>query len=100
MSERFSVVQLKQSLGDVLNRAEYAGERFVIHRRGKDAAAVVSIEDLRLLERFIREAEDRIDAQAASAAQRESEERIPYGQVRRELGITSGNGKRTTGVRD
>ncbi len=72
----------------------------MIHRRGKDAAAVVSIEDLRLLEGLVREAEDRIDAESAAAARMESEERIPYSQVRRESGITGGNGKRPTGVRD
>lgn len=100
MAERFSVVELKQSLGDVLNRAEYAGERFVIHRRGKDAAAVIPIEDLRLLERLIREEEDRIDVAAAEAALEESDERIPLAQVLQQLGMTRGDRKRSAGVRD
>ncbi len=100
MSERFSVVELKQSLGDILNRAEYAGERFVIHRRGKDAAAVIPIEDLRLLERLVREEEDRIDTGLADAAMRESDERIPFDQVLKKLGMTRGVRKRPTGVRD
>ena len=42
------VIELRHSLGDILNRAEYRGERIVIHRRGKDAAALIPIEDLRL----------------------------------------------------
>ena len=57
---RLNVVELRQSLADILNRAEYQGERIVIHRRGKDAAAIIPIEDLKLLERLIEDAEDRL----------------------------------------
>jgi len=85
---RLNVVELRKSLADILNRAEYRGERVVIHRRGKDAAAIIPIEDLRLLERLIEEAEDRLDVAAARAALAESDERIPYTEVRRNLGLT------------
>ncbi len=86
--ERLNVVELRNSLSDVLNRAEYRGERTVIHRREKDAAAIIPIADLRLLERLIRAEEDRIDVAAARAAREESDERIPFGEVCRELGVT------------
>jgi prevent-host-death family protein len=84
---RLNVVELRQSLANILNRAEFQGERIVIHRRGKDAAAIISIEDLKLLERLIEDAEDRIDSEAARAALAESDERIPYAEVRRRLGL-------------
>ena len=84
---RMSVVELRQSLADVLNRAEYRGERVVIHRRDKDAAAIIPIEDLRLLERLVREEEDRVDARAARAAREESGERTAMGDVCRKLGL-------------
>lgn len=84
---RLSVVELRRELAETLNRAEYQGERVVIHRRDKDAAAVISIEDLRLLERLVREEEDRLDLAASEAALAESDERIPYGALSRELGI-------------
>lgn len=84
---RLNVVELRQSLADTLNRAEYQGERIVIHRRGKDAAAIIPIDDLKLFERLIEDAEDRLDAEAARAALAESDERIPYAKVRRELGL-------------
>ncbi|HEY2158238.1 MAG TPA: type II toxin-antitoxin system Phd/YefM family antitoxin [Isosphaeraceae bacterium] len=100
MSERFSVVELKQSLGEILNRAEYAGERFVIHRRGKDAAAVIPVEDLRLLEKLVRELEDRIDMEAVTAAREESGEPIPFEEVRRRLGFARDDKKRPVRVRD
>ena len=84
---RLNVVELRQSLADILNRAEYQGERIVIHRRGKDAAVIISIEDLRLLERLIEDAEDRLDVSAARDALAESTDRIAYADVRNRLGL-------------
>jgi prevent-host-death family protein len=84
---RLNVVELRQSLTEVLNRAEYQGERIIIHRRGKDVAAIVPLEDLKLLERLIEEAEDRLDVEAARVSMAESEDRIPYADVRRRLGL-------------
>jgi prevent-host-death family protein len=85
--KRLNVVELKNSLGDVLNRAEYQGERIVVHRRGKDSAAIISIADLRLFERLLEEAEDRLDVLAAQTALAESDERIPYEDFRRRQGL-------------
>jgi prevent-host-death family protein len=85
---RLSVVELRQSLAEVLNRVQDRGERIAIHRRGKDAAAIIPIEDLRLLERLIEEAEDRIDFETARAALEESDVRLPYEEVRASLGLS------------
>lgn len=84
---RLNVVELRQSLGEILNRAEYQGERIIIHRRGKDAAAIIPLEDLELLERLIEEAEDRLDIEAARASLAESTDRIAYSTIRRRLGL-------------
>ena len=84
---RLNVVELRQSLADILNRAEYQGERIVIHRRGKDAAAIISIEDLKLLERLIEDAEDRLDVNAARVRPGRVQRRIPYAVVRKKLGL-------------
>ena len=97
--KRISVVELRQFLADILNRAEYLGERTVIHRRDKDAAAIISIEDLHLLERLIREEEDRIDIAAAQAA-REENDYIPYEDFRAEVGMTNEPGKQPVPDRD
>jgi prevent-host-death family protein len=85
--KRLNVVELKNSLGDVLNRAEYQGERIIVHRRGKDTAAIISIEDLRLFERLLEESEDRLDVEAARVALAESDERISYEEFRRRQGL-------------
>ncbi|MBV8607999.1 MAG: type II toxin-antitoxin system Phd/YefM family antitoxin [Singulisphaera sp.] len=84
---RLSVIELRHSLGEILNRAEYRGERIVIHRRGKDAAALIPIADLRLLERLIEEEEDRIDVARAKAALAEGGEPIPLDDYLRERGL-------------
>lgn len=96
---RLNVVELRQSLADILNRAEYQGERIVIHRRGKDAAAIIPIEDLKLLERLIEDAEDRLDAEAARAALAESNDCIPYAEVRRRLGLDDEQEAKQTGAK-
>ncbi len=96
---RLNVVELRQSLADILNRAEYRGERIVIHRRGKDAAAIISIEDLNLLERLIEDAEDRLDVKAAREALAESSERIPYADVRKKLGLNDEQKAKRSGSR-
>jgi prevent-host-death family protein len=97
--KRLNVVELRQSLADILNRAEYQGERIIIHRRGKDAAALIPIDDLRLLERLIEDAEDRLDIEAARASLAESEDRIPYSAVRRRLGLDDEQETRPTRTR-
>jgi prevent-host-death family protein len=83
---RINVAELRQDLADVLNRAAYQGERFIIHRREKNAAAIIPIEDLELLDRLVREEEDRIDLAAAAAAEAEGDY-VPYEQFRAEIGL-------------
>lgn len=61
----------RQGFADTINRAAYGKERVVVHRRGKDIAAVVPIDDLRLLE----ELEDRIDLADARAALAETKKK-------------------------
>ena len=80
---RLTASKARANLSDTLNRVAYRGERIVLQRRGKNLAAVVPISDYELLERL----EDKLDVEAAMKALAESEKRIPYDQVRRELGL-------------
>jgi prevent-host-death family protein len=61
----------RQGFADTINRAAYGKERVVVRRRGKDIAAVVPIDDLRLLE----ELEDWIDLVDARAALAETKKK-------------------------
>jgi prevent-host-death family protein len=44
------MTQAKNELADVVNRAAYGGEWIVLLSRGKPKAAIISFEDLQLLE--------------------------------------------------
>lgn len=76
--------QLKDHPADVLGRVQYGNERVAITRYGKEVAAVVPIEDARLLERL----EDLIDAEDALSAIEEAEREGTIGleELRAKLG--------------
>ena len=69
-------------------RLSFGKERTIVARRGKDLAAVIPMDDLRLLERLAREEMDRIDLEDARAALKEAHEKgtIPLRDLMRELG--------------
>jgi antitoxin (DNA-binding transcriptional repressor) of toxin-antitoxin stability system len=62
---------------------QHAGERVVVTRRGKPAAAIVPLEDLGLLQQI----EDEMDAEAARGALTEAREgrARPWSEVRESL---------------
>jgi len=60
--KRLNAAEVRKDLAEALNQVAYGKEQIVIHRRGKDVAALISMEDFRLLqslkERLLKE-EDR-----------------------------------------
>jgi prevent-host-death family protein len=52
MMTTVSVSQMKDTLSEVLNRVAYGRERIIVASRGKPKAAVISIDDLELLEQL------------------------------------------------
>jgi prevent-host-death family protein len=81
MPKRYTTSTARAHFADIVSRAEYAGERTVVHRRNKPVAVVVPIEDLELLERF----EDELDLRDALEAMKEPGPRIPWEQIKKEL---------------
>lgn len=79
---RLAASQVRERFSDTVNRVAYTGERVVIERKGKEAVAIVTIEDLKLLEAL----EDREDLEAIREALKDPR-RIPYSEVRRKLGL-------------
>jgi prevent-host-death family protein len=61
----------REGFADTINRVAFGKERVVLRRRGKEVAAVVSMDDLRLLE----DLEDRIDLADARAALAETKKK-------------------------
>ncbi len=62
-----SIAEARNNLADAINRVSYGGERVLFARRGKPVAALVSAEDLALLQRI----EDADDVRAARKVLRE-----------------------------
>ena len=76
--------QLKDSPAEVLGRVQYGHERILVTRHGKEVAAMVSIEDARLLESL----EEFLDVRDALAAIEEAEREgaISLAELRSSLG--------------
>lgn len=50
MNAHLGVAEVKQHISNIINRVAYGGERIIITSRGKPKAAIISMDDLRLLE--------------------------------------------------
>ena len=79
---RLAANEARKDFAEALNRVAYGGERIVVHRRGKDVAAMVSIEDLALIEAM----EDRVDLEDAKRALKETGS-VPWEKLKKELGL-------------
>lgn len=55
MRATLSTLDLRQQLGDVLDRAALRHDQFIIERKGKPLAAIVPISKLEQMERFARD---------------------------------------------
>ncbi|MGP0069516.1 MAG: type II toxin-antitoxin system Phd/YefM family antitoxin [Isosphaeraceae bacterium] len=79
---RITASKARQEFAETLDLA-HEGERIVLHRGEKDVAAIVSMEDLALLEAL----EDRMDLEAVREALKEPGS-IPWEQVKADLGLS------------
>ena len=75
----------RSGFSDLLSKVQYGADRVLIERRGKDVAALIPVEDLRLLELF----EDTIDVDAArkALADPKNKVRVPLDRVKKRLGL-------------
>jgi prevent-host-death family protein len=80
---RIAASDARLQFAEVVNKVAFGGERIVLHRHGKDVAAIVPVEDLELL----RMLEDRMDLEAARAALSEKAPRVSWKKLKAELGI-------------
>ena len=85
---RISVAEARRDFADVLNRAAYGHERIMITRRDSEVAAIVPIEELRLLDVLL----ERYEAEADLAEARETllearEHSIAWNHLKRELDL-------------
>jgi prevent-host-death family protein len=83
---RVAASKVREELSHTLNRVAYGHERIVLHRHGKDLAALVPVEDLKRLEAF----EDELDVMAArkalADARRKGAKPIAWEKAKKTLG--------------
>ena len=79
---KVAATELRTAISDLLDRVVHHGERVTVERYGKPVAALVSSEDLQLLEAI----ENRMDLEAARKALREPGRRS-WDEVRAELAL-------------
>ena len=80
---RIPASEARLQFAEVVNKVAFGGERVVLHRHGKDVAAIVPVDDLRLLEAL----ENRMDLDAARAALSEKAPRIAWEKLKKELSL-------------
>jgi prevent-host-death family protein len=81
MEERISASEARSRLAEIINEVAYGGHRILLHRHGKDVAAVVPARDLALLEAL----EDRMDLEEARAALAGKGKHISWKDLREDL---------------
>jgi prevent-host-death family protein len=54
MPEKVSTIDVRQRIGDMLNRVSLRHDEFIIERKGKPLAALVPVERLEQMRRFAR----------------------------------------------
>ncbi len=78
MTDPIPLADARDSLGDLVNRASYGGERVLISKRGKPVAALVSLEALMALEAYEDEEDERALAEARA---NDDGVRIPFEEI-------------------
>jgi prevent-host-death family protein len=63
-----SATDARANFQDLINRAEYKGERIIVQRHGKAVVAIIGLDDLKLLEAV----EDAIDSETLLKAVEEN----------------------------
>jgi prevent-host-death family protein len=79
--EKITTRQLRLGLSDIISRVAFGGERVVVSRNGKDTAAVISLDDLEILQAI----ENKFDVEAFLGAK--DEETIAWDDLKDELDI-------------
>ena len=83
MSTTFTTAEARKKLADLVNQVAYANKSVILTRRGEEIAALVSMEQLELLQQI----EDFIDTEDAKKSLEEPGTNIPAEKFWRELGI-------------
>lgn len=83
MTTTISTADARKNFADIVNKVAYGKEPIVLTRRGQEVAALVSIDELELLQQI----EDYIDIEDAKKALAEPGDNISANEVWKQLGL-------------
>jgi antitoxin Phd len=81
MTTKVTTTEARKNLADIVNSDAYGKDTVVFTRQGKELAALISIEDLKLLQQL----EDEQDIKDAWKAKEELGENIKFFDMKKEL---------------
>lgn len=80
---RLSASKAREKFSEILNEVAFGNERLLLQRHGKDLVAVISADDLKLLE----ELEDRADLKLVEEVMELDNTPVPWHEVKARLKI-------------
>jgi len=83
MLNKITMADARKEFSNIINRVALDDESFVLTRQGEPVAALISIQELKLLQ----ELEDRTDIEEAWKAKNDPEDPIPWSELKKELKI-------------
>jgi antitoxin Phd len=83
MLNKISTADARKKFATIVNRVAFGKESFVLTRRGEPLAAIVSVDDLKLLQ----ELEEQMDIDDAWKARNEPGENVTWEELRKELDL-------------
>ena len=83
MHNTVSTAEARKKLAEIVNRVAYGKEPIVLTRRGEKIAALISMEELELLQLI----EDHMDIEDAKKALKETGKNIPAEKFWKKLGL-------------
>jgi len=83
MNTTITTADARKNFADIVNKVAYGKESVILTRRGQKIAALISIDELELLQKI----EDYIDIEDAKKALAEPGENIPASEFWKKLGL-------------
>ncbi len=84
MHTTITTADARKNFADIVNKVAYGKEPVILTRRGQEIAALISIDELQLLQKI----EDHIDIEDAKKALEEPDENLSAEDFWKQLGIS------------
>lgn len=86
-SNEVPISKARENLAEIVSKVRYGGARYVLTRSNRRVAAIVTLEDLALLEAIDERLEEQWAVEGIERARREAGKPIPADEVFKKLGL-------------